>query len=249
MRFLLFAAAACFVAACARIAGAQEEALPAFAIVEDCGAHFVELNRQVEPTSMRWGVFGDVVDTYYGVAAFSHGQPDEPRRDDGTGRYQCTELVHRYLREVHHVPSRLGLGLGNGVDLARGVAERWGDRTWTGGVAGETPITLRYYQAGASRCRPTVGAIVSFAMAMAMRDGAPGPGHVAIIRAMNEKNSVLSATLFEQHGGGSYAPDHIVRPGIVRFVRDEAGVWNGVYTTDRGRTFPVVGWTNVVVND
>lgn len=241
MRLPLIAVLALLAAACSRAVATEEaKAPPSFTIVGECGANFVELNSQTEPASMRWGEFGDVVDAYYGVEAYSHGQESEPRRNDGSGRYQCTELIHRYLREVHHVPSRLGLGLGNGVDLAEGVANHWGAFNWTGGLAGDRQITLRYYPAGESLCRPMVGAIVSFRMG-------DGPGHVAIIRALREENGALIATLFEQHGGASYDPDHVVYPGVVRFVPDEAGRWSGIYTTDWGGTFPVKGWTNIVV--
>ncbi|GAM99646.1 hypothetical protein U91I_03301 [alpha proteobacterium U9-1i] len=241
MRILLFVGLAAIAAACSRATATEEVRAPAaFSVVNECDARFVELLSQDEPREMRWGRFGDVVDQYYGVDAYSHGQEDEPRRSDGSGRYQCTELIHRYLREVHHVPSRLGLGLGNGVDLAEGVASRWGGQAWSGGLTGETPISLRYYEAGVSICRPTIGAIVSFSMGR-------GPGHVAIIRALHEENGALIATLFEQHGGGSYQPDEMVRAGHVRFVRDENGAWNGIYTTDWGGTYPVKGWTNFVV--
>ena len=240
MRLLLISVLSLLAAACSRAVATEEvKAPPQFTIVGECGANFVELSSQTEPASMRWGEFGDVVDAYYGVEAYSHGQESEPRRNDGSGRYQCTELIHRYLRDVHRVPSRLGLGLGNGVDLAEGVATRWGASNWSGGPAGETPITLRYYPAGESLCRPMVGAIVSFRMG-------DGPGHVAIIRALREENGALIATLFEQHGGASYDPDHVVYPGIVRFVRDEHGRWSGIYTTDWGGTFAVKGWTNIV---
>jgi hypothetical protein len=215
-----------------------------YTIVDECGARVVQLGSQYAPDRMRWGEFGEIVDTYYGVHAFSHGQDGHPGRSDGTQRYQCTELVHRYLRQVYAVPSRIGLGLGNGVDLARGVAEHWGQRNWTGGVTGETPVTLRYYANGAARCRPVAGSIVS--IAMPTRGGGRGLGHVAIIRALDEENGALVGVLFEQHGGADYPPDHVVRPGAVRFEQDADGVWRGTYTTDYGRTFHIEGWTNVV---
>lgn len=243
MRLALMAAVAVVVCASALGVRAQPEA-PRYSIVEECGARVVQLNAQRAPDRSRWGDYGDVLETYYGVNAYSHGQDGDPGRTDGSGRYQCTELVHRYLRDVYAVPSRIGLGLGNGVDLAQGVARHWGRRSWTGGVTGATPVTLRYYANGAARCRPVVGSIVS--IAIPTRGGGRGLGHVAIIRALDEDNGALRGVLFEQHGGADYAPDHVVRPGTVRFERDGDGVWRGTYTNDRGGTYNVEGWTNIV---
>jgi hypothetical protein len=246
MRFAMLAAVALTCIA-AGLAGEQSETEPEtalYSIVEDCDTRFIALNPQREPTRMRWGDYGEVIDAYYGVNAYSHGQEDDPGRGDGSGRYQCTELVHRYLRDLYGVPSRIGLGLGNGVDLASGVARHWGGRSWTGGVNGAAPITLRYYANGVARCRPMVGSIVS--IAIPRRGGARGEGHVAIIRSMSEKEGALTGVMFEQHGGASYEPEHMVQPGTVRFERDAAGVWRGVYSNDRGGVFDVEGWTNIV---
>ena len=176
--------------------------------------------------------------------AYAHGREGDPRRENAQGLYQCTELVHRYLRQTYAIPTRIGLGLGHGVDLARGVAERFGGGNWAGGVTGATPVTLRYFASGKDACRPMVGSVVS--IAMPYDDGTPSPGHVAIIRDLAPDSGALIATLFEQHGGSSLAPGDEVSAGQIRFARID-GAWTGAYLSTSGRTFPVAGWTSVVV--
>ncbi len=216
---------------------------PPFQYVDECGARFVELAPQAEPHTITWREFGEPVATYVGVTAYAHGRDGDPRRENPQGLYQCTELVHRYLRQTYAIPTRIGLGLGHGVDLAHGVAERFGGETWTGGITGETPVTLRYFASGGDACRPMVGSVVS--IAMPYDDGTPSPGHVAIIRALEPDSGVLIATLFEQHGGSSLAPGDEVSAGQIRFERVD-GAWVGAFLSQSGRTFPVVGWTSVV---
>ena len=216
-----------------------------YQIVADCGARFVELAPQPEPRELTWGEFGAPFASYAGVIAYAHGRDGDPQRDNAQGLYQCTELVHRYLRKTYAIPTRIGLGLGHGVDLARGLAERFGgDQTWTGGITGETPVTLRYFANATSACRPMVGSVVSIAMPLA--DGTPTPGHVAIIRALEPDGEALIATLFDQHGGASLTPGDAFDAGQIRFTRVD-GSWTGAFLADGERTFPVAGWTSVVI--
>jgi hypothetical protein len=217
-----------------------------YTIAESCDQRFVELAPKREPESMVWGRFGDPIDTYYGVVAYSNGQASEPRRRDRSGRYQCTELVHRYLSQVFGVPSKIGMGLGNGVDLARGVATHWGRRTWSGGIARDLRVRPRYFANGKTRCRPTVGSIVS--VDMRFGSGERGAGHVAILRTLDAKgDDAYEAVLFEQHGSGAHAPEHVLQPSRVRFTRDAKGFFRGVHVLPNGREDSVEGWTNFAV--
>ena len=127
---------------------AQTEALspapgPHYQIVDECGERFVELDGQPQPTELTWGEFGAPIASYYGVVAYAHGHDGDPRRENAGGLYQCTELVHRYLHDLYAIPTRIGLGLGNGVDLARKLADRFDGQTFTGGITGSTPVALR----------------------------------------------------------------------------------------------------------
>jgi hypothetical protein len=217
--------------------------MAAFRYVDECGQRFVELAPQAEPRTLTWGDFGQPFASYYGVVAYAHGKDGDLRRENPQGLYQCTELVHRYLKQTYAIPTRIGLGLGHGVDLARGLAERFGGQTFTGGVTGETSVSLRYFADSRDACRPMVGSVVS--IAMNYDDGTPSPGHVAIIRALEPDSDVLIATLFEQHGGSSLTPGDEFDAGQVRFSRVD-GAWTGAYLSQSGRTFPVAGWTSVV---
>lgn len=230
-------------------AQAQTEPLPGhatpFQVVDACGARFIELPTQSKPDSLTWTEFGAPFDEAFGVTAYAHGATDDPRRANAQGLYQCTELVHRYLRTVHNIPTRIGLGLGHGVDLAAGLAERFGGQTFTGGVTGMTPVTLRYFANGSSACPPLVGSVVS--VSMPPGDGTRGYGHVAVIRAIDSEGpDVFVATLLEQHGGDTLEPGDVIDPGRVRFFRGEDQAWRGVYLSAGGRTFNVEGWTDIV---
>jgi hypothetical protein len=215
----------------------------AYRIVDECGQRFVELAPQAEPRTFRWGEFGEPVASYMGVVAYAHGREGDPRRENAQGLYQCTELAHRYLRDVFGVPTRIGLGLGHGVDLARKVAERFEGRTFVGGLTGDMPVHLQYFANGTSACRPTVGSVVS--IAMPMPDGEATPGHVAIVRDLEFDGLALDATLFEQHGGAALMPGDNVPAGRIRFERID-GAWVGAFQSGAGQSFPVEGWTSVV---
>ncbi len=47
--------------------------------------------------------YGKDFDTYMGVVAYGNREK---------GKYQCTELVHRFFKNVYNVPTQIGLGLG-----------------------------------------------------------------------------------------------------------------------------------------
>lgn len=230
-------------AAPANVGGAISTPSPPFAFVDSCGMRFVEMAPHPPPDRMTWAEFGAPFDAAFGVTAFAHGAEGDPRRENAGGLYQCTELVHRYLRQVHGVPTRIGLGLGHGVDLARGLADRFGAEAYVSPLVG-SPVSLTFFRNGASACRPTVGGIVS--IAMAMPDGAPTPGHVAVIRTLEPAgDTALEATLFEQHGGSSLTPGQEIGAGRIRFERRD-GAWSGVFLSQGGRSFPVEGWTNLL---
>jgi hypothetical protein len=229
------------------VAQAQTEPPPGppFQIVDACSVRVVEMPAQSKPANLTWAEFGAPFDEAFGVTAYAHGGRGDPRRENAQGLYQCTELVHRYLRTVHNIPTRIGLGLGHGVDLAAGLAERFGGQAFTGGVTGQTPVTLRYTANGAGACPPRVGSVVS--VAMPPSDGTRGYGHVAVIRAIDADGpDVLFATLLEQHGGDYLAPGDVIDPGRIRFFRGAEGAWRGVYLSAGGRTFNVEGWTDIV---
>lgn len=232
------------------LAQAQTDtALPlaaAWSTVDACGMQIVELAPQPVPESLVWTEFGSPFDSAFGVIAYAHGRLGDPRRENAQGLYQCTELVHRYLRQGFGVPTRIGLGLGHGVDLAQGLAERFGQERFSGGITGQTPVTLRYNRGGSTECPPAIGSVVS--IAMPLDDGSRGYGHVGVIRAITRENGALMATLFEQHGGDSLEPGDVIGAGQVRF-EFLGGAWRGTFLSQSGRDFAVEGWTNIVVAD
>jgi hypothetical protein len=235
---------ALFAAQCWATQGWSQGASIPFSIIDLDGEAFVELSGQDEPQRVRWGSYGQTLDSFHGVEAYSQGQIDDGLRP-ASGGYQCTELVHRFVRNVFALPSRIGMGLGDGVYLARGIAEHFGGQAWGGGSVGAPAVSPRYFEGGWSTQRPTVGAI--FSVSIPSRSGGTGPGHVALIRSLHADGDVLTGSVFEQHGFGSYPPEQKLRVGQVRFARAADSTWSGAYSSGPNTAYPIVGWTNFSV--
>ncbi len=77
------------------------------------------LEPQQIPKNNTWKKYGQSFDEFYGVQAFSNHE------DGKGGTYQCTELVHRFMREVYGVPTRIGMGLGHAKDLAKNLSVKF----------------------------------------------------------------------------------------------------------------------------
>jgi len=197
---------------------------------------FLALPSEDPPSSMTWGAYGDVIESFHGIAAYSNGN----RQSDRT--YQCTELVHRFIREIWGLPTRLGLGMGDGKDLAKGMADRFGSPQ-TSALANGQLISLEYFPNGSSPFPPVVGSIVS----MHFNSSLKGPGHVAIIRKIEPlSEGKFQAILFDQHGAAQDKINIPIEYDVVDFTRDRDGNWSGeVYSWKYKRFYPTTGWTNV----
>ena len=119
------------------------------------GKLFLQLPPEDPPESMTWGSKGEPIESYLGITAYSNG--DAPK---GQRYYQCTELVHRFMREIWGIPTRLGLGMGHGVDLAKGMAS-FLNTPMIGERAGNRAINLEYFENDRALHPPVVGSIVS----------------------------------------------------------------------------------------
>lgn len=222
-------------------------ALPFYASAENARVEaigdkrFLMLAQEAPPPNMTWKAFGEVIETYLGVSAISNGAATTDRR------YQCTELIHRFLREMYGLPSRIGLGLGHGKDLARGVGTRFANPTRSNGIITDYVIHLEYFEGGKSRFPPVVGSIVS----MYFNRAGTGYGHVGIIRTLdrNDDGSV-SGLLFDQHGSMHNTVGIPIQSDTVIFNSDGNGYWSGqVLSWKYNRKYPVIGWSSVVVTD
>jgi CHAP domain-containing protein len=203
------------------------------------GKKFLSLIPETAPENMFWGDFGSEIESYYGVVAYSNGARKTNRK------YQCTELIHRFLTSVYGITSGIELGLGHGKDLAKNIAERFELTLGNSDTLGGYTIRLENFENKQSVYPPVVGSIVS----MHFNSKKTGYGHVAIIRDIikNEDGS-LKATLFDQHGFIHKKANLPIQPDVVFFKKDSTGNWYGeVYSWLYKRKYPVVSWTNAVI--
>ncbi|HEX7676213.1 MAG TPA: CHAP domain-containing protein [Bdellovibrio sp.] len=171
-----------------------------------------------------WGNFGDVFDSFEGVDAYSN------KPGTGGGKYQCTELAHRFMHDVYGVPTRLGIGLGDGDKLAKNMATRFKN------VVLENPNTqgkkarLAYVENKCSGNAPVVGSMVSIKYSKW--------GHVGIVRdAKMLDDNHMQITLFEQHGVMRLKAGEKTKRTQFVLTKDASGHWSGPN---------VVGWINLV---
>jgi len=209
-------------------------------IEEINGKVFLVLPDEEPPENMIWGAFGEEIERYFGVPAYSNGAAE-----DGKRKYQCTELIHRFLRVVYGIPTRIGMGLGHGRDLAKGIAGRFGDSHQARGLIEGYIIHLEYFENEKTAYPPVVGSIVS----MHFNSRREGYGHVGIIRTMEtHSDGSVSGFLFDQHGAIHKTVGLSIKPDKVVFRKDDNGIWSAqVESWKFKRYFPVIGWTNVVV--
>ena len=217
---------------------AQKDSL---AIVLVQGKKFLSLVSESSPENMIWGKFGAAIESYYGVTAFSNGAKKSGRK------YQCTELIHRFLTDVYGIPSSINLSLGHGKDLAKSIAVYHKNIVGTSDSIKGYSVRLENFENGKSTYRPVVGSVVS----MYFDSQKKGYGHVGIIRELTiTENGNIEATLFDQHGFIHKKVDVSIQADRLFFEKDANGIWSGqVFSWAFQRKYPVISWTNPVVVD
>ena len=162
------------------------------------------------PLRMR---YSHPVDEYMGVVAYGN-----QKAGGGHGDYHCTELVHRFFSKVYQVPTRWGMGLGNGGDLAYnlvGFANRHPAVVWDPQVEAEARLRFAFFDNGCSSHLPLPGSAVSF-------EWQPY-GHVAIVRKVQFlAEDVAWVWWFQQSTHSKNIGPHIVKD---LFVKNEEGFW------------------------
>jgi len=200
---------------------------------------FLSLISEPSPENMIWGDFGSEIESYYGVKAYSNGAKKSARK------YQCTELIHRFISDIYGIPSNIYLGLGHGKNLAKNIAKYHESVIGTSDTIQGYYVRLENFENKKSIYPPVTGAIVS----MYFDSQKKGYGHVGIIREIKVNDEgMVEATLFDQHGfahkeaGISIQSDHLL------FEKDVNGNWNGyVLSWKYKRKYPVISWTNPVI--
>jgi len=164
-----------------------------------------------------WNSYGKPFDKFMGVTAFSN------KANGKGGKYQCTELIHRFIDQVYGIPSKIGMGLGHAKNVVGGIV-RFFDKVY------ETPqgrIKLVHYKAS-SRKLPVVGSVISFA------SGPYGKfGHVAVVRQTELlSDDEFKIILFEQHGKRRFEVGKVKPLSEIKFFRDSEDRWNTNHTVE-----------------
>ena len=208
-------------------------------VVDINGKKFLSLNPEPSPKNMVWGDFGSKIESYYGVVAYSNGARKSGRK------YQCTELIHRFLTEIYGIPSSINLGLGNGKDLAKNIAEYYKSAVGTSDTLQGYSIRLENFENKKSIYPPVTGSIVS----MYFNSNNTGYGHVAIIREIKvNEDGMVEATLFDQHGFAHKQAGIPIEADHLLFEKDPNGKWCGqVLSWKYDRKYAVISWTNPVI--
>ena len=154
-------------------------------------------------------------DSYMGVVAYGNKK---------RGRYQCTELVHRFFKTIYNVPTRIGLGLGHGKDLSFNLTRFANTHNPTLQMESQKTIPLKFVfiDNGCSSQLPVPGSSISFSKTKY--------GHVAIVRKVEMlTEEVALLHLFQQNG--TY---FLLEESRYLLVKDSKGHWRGRH---------VVGWS------
>lgn len=158
------------------------------------------------PKTLYWKSHGAVYDQFLGVEAYSNNR---------NGRYQCTDLVHRFLAKVYKVPTSLGIGLGHADVMLSNIYGRFGKQTFKFGLKS---LKMRLLRNSSASEPPTVGSAVNFASG--------SYGHVAIVRDVEFLSaSSVKVYLFEQHGFPKWSTGEKKPLRSVVFKKNRSGSW------------------------
>ena len=200
---------------------------------------FLSLVSEPSPENMVWGDFGSELESYYGVKAYSNGAKKSGRK------YQCTELIHRFVSDIYGIPSSIYLGLGHGKDLAKNIAEYHESVVGTSDTLQGYFVRLENFENKKSIYPPLTGAIVS----MYFDSKKKGYGHVGIIREIKVNDQgMVEASLFDQHGFAHKEAGIPIQADRLFFEKDADGNWYGyVLSWKYDRKYPIISWTNPVI--
>lgn len=172
-----------------------------------------------------WREYNKLFDTYLGVKAYCNKSKGQG------GKHQCTTLAHRFIREVYGIPTKIGMGLGHGQDLAYRVGRYFKDTTGKTKLTDNKEVGLVYFENNQSKYPPVNGSIISFKWKKY--------GHVAVVKKVEYvSDSKIIVYMFEQHGTKSWQINEIVKRSRFKLVRDKNGLWHGDH---------VVGWLSPVL--
>lgn len=178
---------------------------------------------EVFSNDLVWKNFGQSFDSFKGVNAYAN------KPNGAGGKYQCTELIHRFLNSLYGIPTKIGMGLGDAKDLASNLAARFGNVTVKNSLTGNRNGKLVYFRPGCSPHPPVVGSIISMELKKY--------GHIGIVRKVEKINdSQVVYYFFEQHGTMKLKVNQQIQRTKVIFTKDKNGNWSGD---------DVIGWISI----
>lgn len=158
-----------------------------------------------------WKSHGVQFDNFLSIPAYSN-------KAGGGGKYQCTELVHRFLNGVYGIPTQIGNGMGHARVLIQNEFSRFGQQTYN--YLGGKVVKMKLLKNGLSHEPPAPSSAINFEIGKA--------GHVAIVRYVEYINeSAVNIYLFEQHGYPTLKPGQDSPIHKIRFNKSNNGVWSG----------------------
>lgn len=174
-----------------------------------------------------WKKHGEVFDMFYGVNAYSN-------KRGGNGKYQCTEVVHRFLERIYGIPTKIGMGMGNANVLLQREKKKFGANTYSyKGVK----VKMKLKANGTSKEPPAPASAINFKIGAA--------GHTAIVRYVKYVDSkTVRVYLFEQHGYPVLKPGQASPITSIKFTKSSQGFWKG--ETVKGTGVPYY-WLNFEV--
>jgi len=200
----------------------------------DCGREFVTFENDRPRTNLIWADYGASFDKFMGVTAYSNGTAQARRP------WQCTELVHRFVREVYGFPSRLGLNMGHGNSVAGGIAEYFDGQTAVSPAIAPYKIKLEHFANGSGDCPPVVGSLISVK--------AGKYGHAGVLRSLEPVGANRwEGRLFAQNGTPQTRLGMLMGQDRVMFRKSGDNLWQGAWISASGKIYDLSGWTNSVV--
>lgn len=156
-----------------------------------------------------WKNHGEVFDSFYGVNAYSN-------KRGGNGKYQCTELVHRFLARIYGIPTKIGIGMGNANVMLQRENKRFGANTY---FYKGVKVKMKLKAQNLSKEPPAPASAINFRIGSA--------GHVAIVRYVEYVDQkTVRVYLFEQHGYPVLKPGQASPVASIKFTKTSQG-WRG----------------------
>lgn len=149
----------------------------------------IELPQDSTKLQVPYPGYGQPLMEWLGVTTFANDLR-------GRKKYQCTELVHRFVRTVFGFETRLGLGMGHGYSLARGMSRHFEEKTT---ISPHTDGTVVMVYEGTTNCslenqRPHVGSVISF------QHDRSKYGHTGVVRSIEKiSDNEIELRLLEQN--------------------------------------------------